>query len=128
MQDVLNDALVALRHADLNGQREVVISPISSVVGSVLGILKENGYIGEFTLSNAKRGGAYTVSMIRRINYCGVVKPRISVGVRDLERFEARFLPAQDFGLIILSTNGGIMTQTKAREVGAGGKLLAYVY
>jgi small subunit ribosomal protein S8 len=128
MQDVLNDALVKIRNADSSGVPEVRVAPVSNTVGAVLGILKENGYVGEFTLEANGKGGAYRVSLVRRINYCGVIKPRLSVGVRDLERFEARFLPAQDFGLLILSTNSGIMTQMKAREIGAGGRLIAYVY
>jgi small subunit ribosomal protein S8 len=62
------------------------------------------------------------------INNCGVIKPRYSVSVTDVERFEARFLPAQDFGLLILTTTAGVITQSRAKELGIGGKLLAYVY
>src|SRR5216117_2393711 len=46
----------------------------------------------------------------------------------DLEKYEARYLPAQDFGVLILTTTEGVISQTKAKEVGVGGKLLAYVY
>jgi small subunit ribosomal protein S8 len=128
MQDVLNDMLLVLRHADISGQKDIEISPVSNLVGSVLGILKEAGYVGDFTYIDDGKGGKYRVALTRRINYCGVIKPRLSVAVRELERFEARFLPAQDFGLLILSTNNGIMTHMKAREMGIGGKLIAYVY
>ncbi len=128
MQDVLNDALLTLRHADSLGKKDVVLAPVSNLVGAVLGILKENGYVGDFSYEENGRGGSYRVSLSRRINACGVIKPRLAVGMRELERFEARFLPAQDFGLLILSTNNGLMTQKKSRELGIGGKLLAYVY
>ncbi|MCL4324729.1 MAG: 30S ribosomal protein S8 [Candidatus Thermoplasmatota archaeon] len=128
MQDVLNDALARIRNADSTGKQVVELSPVSGMLGSVLGILKEHGYVGEFSFVDNQKGGAYRVNLLRRINYCGVIKPRLSVGVRDLERFEARFLPAQDFGLLILSTNNGVMTQMKARELGTGGRLVAYVY
>ena len=37
-------------------------------------------------------------------------------------------LPAQDFGILVLSTNQGVMSHQKARELKIGGKLLAYVY
>ncbi len=127
-QDLLNDALLALRHADLRGQENVRLAPISHLVGNVLGILREHGYIGEFRFEENGRGGEYHVALNRRINSCGVVKPRLNVGVRDLERYESRFLPAQDFGLLILTTSRGVVSQTKAREMGIGGKLLAYVY
>ena len=127
-QDLLNDALLALRHADLKGQETVTLEPISRLVGNVLGILREHGFVGEFHYEENGKGGAYAVALNRRINSCGVVKPRLSVGVRDLERYESRFLPAQDFGLLILTTSRGVVSQTKARELGIGGKLLAYVY
>lgn len=128
MQDVLNDALLALRHADTSGKKTVDLSPVSNLVGSVLGLLKEHGYVGDFTYVENGRGGSYRVTLARRINHCGVIKPRLAVGVRELERYESRFLPAQDFGLLILSTNNGVITHEKSRELGIGGKLLAYVY
>lgn len=127
-QDLLNDTLLALRHADLRGQEKVRLTPASRLVGNVLGILREAGYIGEFSFQESGQGGAYEVALTRRINSCGVVKPRLAVHVRDLERYESRFLPAQDFGLLILTTSRGVMSHSKARELGVGGKLLAYVY
>jgi small subunit ribosomal protein S8 len=62
------------------------------------------------------------------INNCGVIKPRYSVKRSDLEKFESRYLPAQDFGVLILTTTEGVITHTEAKELGVGGKLLAYVY
>ncbi len=46
----------------------------------------------------------------------------------EFEKFEKRFLPAKDFGFLILSTSKGIMTHLAAKEKSIGGKLLAYVY
>jgi small subunit ribosomal protein S8 len=126
--DLLNDTLVALRHADLLGKETVTLAPTSHLIGEVLRIFRENQYIEEFTFVPGGRGGAYQVKLARRINSCGVVKPRAAVRTRDLERFESRYLPAQDFGLLVLSTNQGVMSHAKARELNLGGKLLAYVY
>jgi small subunit ribosomal protein S8 len=127
-QDLLNDALVAIRHADLQGQETVHLTPVSKLVGEVLRLFQEHRYIDGFTYLQNGRGGEYEVKLSRRINSCGVIKPRLAVRVRDLERFESRYLPAQDFGLIILSTNRGVVTQVQARELKVGGRLLAYVF
>jgi small subunit ribosomal protein S8 len=127
-RDLLNDALVALRHADQDGRRQVEIAPTSKLIGEVLRLFREHGYLEEFTFVPGGRGGKYDVTLARRINSCGVVKPRLSVRHDDLERFESRFLPAQDFGLLVLSTNRGVVGQAKARELKIGGRLLAYVY
>jgi small subunit ribosomal protein S8 len=126
--DLLNDALVALRHADQQGKAHVTLAPTSRLIGEVLRIFREQKYIEEFTFVADGRGGQYDVTLARRINSCGVVKPRIAVRGRDLESYESRFLPAQDFGLLVLSTNQGVMSHQKARELKIGGKLVAYVY
>jgi small subunit ribosomal protein S8 len=68
------------------------------------------------------------VKLSRRINSCGVIKPRIAVSYDRLERYESRFLPAQDFGILVLSTNRGVVSHQTAREMKIGGRLLAYVY
>ncbi len=127
-QDLLNDALVTLRHADLDGKPRVEIAPTSKLIAEVLRIFREHRYIEEFTFVPTGRGGKYDVTLSRRINSCGVIKPRISVPHDALERYEARFLPAQDFGLLVLSTNQGVLSHQKARELKIGGRLLAYVY
>ena len=127
-QDLLNDALVTLRHADLDGKTHVELAPTSKLIAEVLRIFREHKYIGEFTFVPTGRGGKYDVTLSRRINSCGVIKPRVAVAHDALERYEARFLPAQDFGLLVLSTNQGVLSHQKARELKIGGRLLAYVY
>ncbi|HWW52518.1 MAG TPA: 30S ribosomal protein S8, partial [Acidimicrobiales bacterium] len=115
--DLLNDALVSLRHADRQGRAHVELAPTSHLIGEVLRIFREHKYVEEFTFVPGGRGGVYDVTLSRRINSCGVIKPRISVRGRAVERYEARFLPAQDFGILVLSTNQGVMSHTKAREL-----------
>ena len=127
-RDLLNDALLALRHADQDGRPRVEIAPTSKLIGEVLRLFRTHGYLQEFAFLPTGRGGKYEVTLSRRINSCGVVKPRLSVRYDELERFESRFLPAQDFGLLVLSTNQGVIGQAEARERKIGGRLLAYVY
>ncbi len=62
------------------------------------------------------------------INKCGAIRPRYSVGKSDYEKFERRYLPAKDFGILIVSTQNGVMTNQSAKEKSLGGRLLAYVY
>lgn len=126
--DLLNDALVSLRHADQDGKPHVEIAPTSKLIAEVLRIFREHHYIEEFTFVPNGRGGTYDVRLSRRINSCGVIKPRVSVAYASLERYESRFLPAQDFGLLVLSTNRGVLSHAQARELKIGGRLLAYVY
>ncbi|MDZ4226799.1 MAG: 30S ribosomal protein S8, partial [Candidatus Pacearchaeota archaeon] len=59
---------------------------------------------------------------------CGVVKPRFPVKLDEFEKFEKRYLPAKNFGIIIVSTSNGIMTHIEAKEKKLGGRLIAYIY
>ena len=126
--DPLNDAMCVIKNAALNGKSECVIQPSSKLIGRVLKVMQDNGYINQFEYIEDGKAGKFRVMLDGAINDCGVIKPRYSVSVTDVERFEARFLPAQDFGLLILTTTAGVITQDRAKELGIGGKLLAFVY
>ena len=126
--DPLNDAMSTIKNAATVGKGECTIRPSSKLIGRVLKVMQENGYINQFEFVDDGKAGVFKVRMEGKINNCGVIKPRFSVKKVDLESFEARYLPAQDFGVLILSTTEGVMSHVKAKELGVGGKLLAYVY
>jgi small subunit ribosomal protein S8 len=126
--DVLADALNALKNIKDKGQKEVIVRPISKVVVKVFEVLKKEGYVESFEVLDDKRGGQAKVKLSNLINNIGVVKPRFSAALGEFERFEKRYLPAKDFGRLIVSTSKGIMTHLDAKETNHGGVILAYVY
>jgi small subunit ribosomal protein S8 len=126
--DPLADALSLIKNAEDIGKPDCTISPVSKLIGSVLKVMKDKGYIGEFELIDDGKSGLFKVQLKGKINKCGVIRPRHSVKNIEFEKWEKRFLPAMDFGLIILTTSQGVMTHSEARETGIGGQLLAYVY
>ena len=126
--DPLNDAMSQINNAEKVGKSECVVKPSSKLIGRVLKTMQDNGYIKEFEYLDDGRSGQFKVSLNGNINKCGVIKPRFSVRKSELENFESRYLPAQDFGVLILTTTEGVITHTQARSLGVGGRLLAYVY
>jgi small subunit ribosomal protein S8 len=128
LQDPLADALSQIKNAERVGKKEVLLRPASKLVGRVLKVMEEQGYIGPFEFIEDQRGGLYRVNLQGRINDCGVIKPRYAVQRTDFEKWEGRFLPAQDFGSLILTTTHGVVSQYQAKELNTGGRLLAYVY
>jgi len=128
MHDPLNDAMSVIKNAQMAGKLNCLIRPASKLIGRVLKVFEQYKYIEGFEFINDGRAGVYKVSLNGNINNCGVIKPRFSVKKDEMERWEARYLPAQDFGILILTTNLGVMTQAVAKEKGVGGRLLAYVY
>jgi small subunit ribosomal protein S8 len=126
--DPLADALSTIKNAEAVGKDSCTIRPASKLIGNVLKVMKDRGYIGEFEFVEDGKAGIYTVELIRRINKCGAIKPRYSVGVTDFERWEKQFLPAKNFGVLILTTSQGVVSQYEARENNTGGQLLSFVY
>ena len=100
----------------------------SKLLASILDVLKEKGYIGSYIYEEDGKQGLLHVELLGTINSCSVVKPRYSVKVDDLETFERKYLPAKNFGVLIISTSKGIMTQNEAKEQNVGGQVIAYCY
>jgi small subunit ribosomal protein S8 len=128
MNDPLANALSLIKNAEIKGKGSCLIQPSSKLIGGVLNLLKEKGYIKEYEFKEDQKAGYFKVELIGNINNCGVIKPRYPVKREDLEKWESRYLPARDFGLLILTTTIGIISQTEAKENGLGGKVLAFVY
>ncbi len=127
-QDPLADALSLIKNAEKSGKIECEIKPASKLIGWVLKVMQDNTYIGKFEFMEDGKAGLFKVKLIGNINNCGVIKPRYSVKRRDFEKYESRYLPAQNFGLLILTTTHGVLSHSNAKELKTGGKLLAYVY
>jgi len=128
MNDVLANALSNIMNAEKSGKENCVIKPTSKVIKKVLEILQDNHYIGEIKYIENDKGGIFNVTLLGKINKVSVITPRFSVKQEGFEKFEKRFLPAQDFGLLVVSTSQGIMTHYQAKTKKVGGKLLAFCY
>ncbi len=126
--DPLADALSLIKNAEKAGKLECDIHPASKMVGHVLKVMQEQGYIGPFEFMDDNRAGVFRVKLLGHINECGVIKPRHAIKKTDFEQWEARYLPAQDFGTLIVTTTSGVVSHYNAKELGTGGKLVAYVY
>ena len=126
--DTLSDALSGVNNAESVGHLRHTIRPASNLIGSVLDVLEARGYIDGFEYVEDGKAGEYEVELKGAINECGAVKPRYAVGADEFERWEKRYLPAQNYGTLVLSTSSGVLAHDEARAQGVGGQLIAYVY
>jgi small subunit ribosomal protein S8 len=126
--DPLADALSTINNAEIIGKPDCTIRPASKLIGNVLKVMKEKGYLGDFEFIDDGKSGIFKVQLKGKINKCGVIRPRHAVKNTDFEKWEKRYLPAKGFGSIVLTTPDGVMTHSEARDNGIGGELLAYVY
>ena len=128
LNDPLATALSKILNAERISRKEVLIKPTSKTIKAVLTIMNDNGYIGSFEEVEDGKGNFLKVNLLGNVNNCGVIKPRFSTKKDEFEKWEKRYLPAKDFGVIFVSTPKGIMTHNQAKENETGGKLLAYCY
>ena len=126
--DPLADAMSSIYNSEIVGKAEVVIAPASTLIERVLRVMQTKGYIGEFEKIDDGKAGRFSIQLMGRTNKCGVIRPRYPVKHDGYERFEKRFLPAFNYGILIVTTPQGVMTHADAKERGIGGRLLAYVY
>ncbi len=125
--DPLADMFSVLKNMEAIGRTECIV-PASSIIKDVLQVIHQHKYTGGFDFIDDGKGGKFRVRLIGKINDCGVIKPRFSVRKGEFIKWEKRFLPASENGVLIVTTSKGIMDQRNASKSGTGGRLLGYVY
>jgi small subunit ribosomal protein S8 len=128
VKDPLADAFSTIMNHELLRKSEVILAPASKQIGATLRIMQRLGYIGEFEFIDDGKAGMLRVELLGRINRCGVIKPNFAVKRTEFEYWEKRYLPARQFGILIVSTPKGFMAHHEAIEQGHGGRLIAYIY
>ena len=125
------DHLASLLNHILNNKRvrkvRCEFRPSNKLMLSVLEILKKQKYIKAFKENKNSRGGFIEIEL-GTFNYCRAIKPRFNVKRDSYDKYIRRFLPARNLGIIIVSTNKGLLTHKEAMEKNLGGRLIAYCY
>ncbi len=126
--NVLANLFVTLYNNEARRRSDCVILPTSKLALEVLKTLQEKGYIGEFEHVNDKRGGKFKIQLLAKITKCGAISPRFKVKNNEYTAWEQQYLPAYDRGMLLVTTNKGVMSHHDAANQGKGGFLIGYVY
>ena len=128
MTDPIADMLTRIRNAN-QMRNELVEMPSSKIKVEIAKILKEEGYITDYSVSNEDKkvlsitlkysGTERVISGIKRISKPGL---RVYAQAAELPRV------FNGLGIAIISTSKGLMCDKDARKLGAGGEVLAYVW
>ena len=125
VQDILSSALNNIMNAKKARKDSCEIRYINNLLISVLEIMKKNDYIsykieeGKFKIARVEFG---------KLNECRAIKPRFYVKTGNMTKYIRRFLPAKDFGLLLISTDKGLITHKEAAGKNIGGSLVAYCF
>ena len=128
LNDPLANVLSFINNYERLGKKEVLTNNNSKLIRQVLSVMQDEGLIGSYEEIEDGRGNMLKIHLIGSLNNCGVIKPRHTVKVEDLEKFEKSYLPAMDFGALIISTNKGIMSNKEAKNQNLGGTLISFAY
>lgn len=123
--DVVADALNMIKNAKKAKKENVEIKRISNLLIEILKIMKQEKAIKKYKIDPKEKSITLTIG---NLSECNAVKPRFSCDKSQLERYRRRYLPARNLGILIVSTNKGLMTHKEAQEEGIGGCLIAYFY
>lgn len=129
INDPIADLLTRIRNANQRKHKTVSYA-YSKVKEQITIILKEEGYITDFIIE----GEGVNKQIIVTLKYKGNAK--VITGLRRISKpglriySEAAKLPKvlNGYGIGIISTSKGIMTDAKARELKLGGEVMAFVW
>ena len=123
-QDTVADALNMIRNAQVTRKKTIRVKIVSELLLKILKIMKSYGAIKNYKIL---KGRGVEINLGELID-CKAIKPRFNVKVSGIEKYMRRYLPARGMGVIIVSTNEGLLTHEEALEKGKGGSLIAYFY
>jgi len=130
MTDPIADMLTRLRNAN-SAYQDTVTMPYSKVKVHIAEILQQEGYIGEWSVTDAEVGK----NLVIMLKY-GPTRERSIAGIKRVSKPGLRVYAKKDnlprvlggLGIAIISTSGGLLTDKQAVRRGVGGEVLAYVW
>lgn len=128
--DPIADYLTRIRNAIRAGHDEVEI-PLNGLKLEMSRILKEQGYIKDFSRKSAAVGEAINVELKYTEDRQSVILGIERVSRPGRRRYvDHKNVPRVDggTGTAIVSTSAGVMTGHEARAKGVGGEVVAYVW
>ena len=133
MTDPISDMLTRIRNANALKHEKVAV-PHSEMKEKICAILKEEGFISDYTVSSAKEckakktinialkytvDGVQVISGLKRISKPGL---RVTVGADKIPNV------LNGLGIAIISTSKGLLTDKVARSINVGGEVICYVW
>ena len=131
MSDPIADMLTRIRNTN-TAKHDTVDVPASKMKIAIANILLEEGYIKKYEI--VEDGGFQTIRI--SLKYNNNKSERIISGINKISKPGLRIYAGKEdmpkvlggLGIAIVSTNQGIITDKKARELGVGGEVLAFVW
>lgn len=128
MQDPVADMLTRIRNGQ-QAKHEQVTMASSNLKCEIARVLKEEGYISEYSVEDSTGNQKILTITLKYFKGSPVIDriQRISRPGLRVYRSSKELQPIPGFGIAILSTSKGVMTNIAAKQTGVGGELLCEV-
>jgi len=123
--DIVADALNMFRNEKKERKETVKVKIISNLLIEILKIMKQTGAIKKYKINPKDKSLEVHLGDFTE---CKSIKPRFSCDKTQIEKYRRRYLPARNLGVLVISTNKGLMTHEEAEKEKIGGSLIAYFY
>ena len=131
MSDPIADMLTRIRNAN-TAKHDTVDVPSSKMKLAIADILVKEGYIASYEIVD---DGAFK-NIHMTLKYGADKNEKIITGIKRISKPGLRVYAGKDeiprvlggLGIAIISTNQGVVTDKKARELQVGGEVLAYIW
>ena len=130
MTDPIADMLTRIRNANSVYHDKVKI-PGSKIKTAIADVLKQEGFIKDYTFTEDNKQGVLTVFLKYGQNREKVITGIQRISKPGLRQYAKRSeLPRVlgGLGIAVISTSKGIMSDKQARKIGLGGEVIAYVW
>lgn len=130
MTDPIADLLTRVRNAQ-GASHKSVDMPHSKFKEAITAILKAEGYITDYEITDAKVGKTLSIKLKYDQNRLGAIKGLKRISKPGLRQYAGKDNLPQvlgGLGVAILSTSSGLMTDKDARAKGVGGEIVAFVW
>ena len=129
--DPIADMLTRIRNAN-TAKHDTVDVPVSKMKLAIADILVDEGYVEKYDLVD---NGNFKDIRIT-LKYGQDKNDKIIAGLKRISKPGLRVYASREelpkvlggLGIAIISTNKGVMTDKKARELNVGGEVLAFVW
>lgn len=128
--DTIGDFLTIIRNGIMASKRQLRI-PYSRLKNEIATILKDEGFIKDFTVEAEEGSHKFLLVSLKYFKGESVIHEikRVSTPGRRIYNGIAKFKPViNGLGISILSTNQGVMTNKKARQLNVGGEIICTVW
>ena len=127
MQDPIADMLTRIRNGQMARHKEVSF-PMSNIKVAILNVLKDEGYISDF-MNIDKDGHPNIRVQLKYIDGKSVIEKVKRISKPGLRIYKAsnELNSVPGFGIAILTTSKGVMSDSKARSLNIGGEVLCEV-